>query len=199
MIPSTKEKILAASLELIKSEGIEHVTIRKIAALAGTNVALINYYFGSKERLISETLKIQLQSFQEAFSVFDEMDLPPLVRLKNFLMNYTSSIQAHPELIKRVLGQEQLFESQTEYVEFLKSQGIEKLSAAITEMIGPAERERVLLMIQQIFAAILSPIIKASFAEKNGAHKDKQFHVTASVEEQIDLFLELYFHKFTAR
>lgn len=47
----TKEKILDATLHLIKSEGIDSVTIRKIASEAGTNVALINYYFGSKENL----------------------------------------------------------------------------------------------------------------------------------------------------
>ncbi|SFI60988.1 transcriptional regulator, TetR family [Paenibacillus sp. UNC496MF] len=126
-IPATKENILAATLELIKAEGIEGVTIRKIAAAAGANVALVNYYFGSKEKLISETLKVQLTSFQAAFAVFDETELPALVRLKRFLLSYTSSLEKHPELIKRLLVQEQWFESQAEYSEFLKSQGLDKL------------------------------------------------------------------------
>ncbi|MEC3533749.1 TetR family transcriptional regulator, partial [Bacillus thuringiensis] len=40
---STKEKILNTTLELIKNEGFESVTIRKIAALSDVNIALVNY------------------------------------------------------------------------------------------------------------------------------------------------------------
>ncbi|NBD22830.1 TetR/AcrR family transcriptional regulator [Paenibacillus glycinis] len=199
MIPSTKEKILAATLELIKAEGLDGVTIRKIAGLAGANVALVNYYFGSKEKLISETLKLQLHSFRAAFSVFDETDLPPLARMKKFMLSYTSSLQEHPELIKRLLGQEHFFESQTEYAEFLKVQGFEKLGATLTEIIGPSSRDTVLLMFQQMFAAILSPIIKASFANKAEKMEAQGFQIAASVEEQIDFFLDHYFYKYTAR
>jgi TetR/AcrR family transcriptional regulator, regulator of cefoperazone and chloramphenicol sensitivity len=200
VIPSTKEKILAATLELIKAEGLEGVTIRKIAGLAGANVALVNYYFGSKEKLISETLKLQLTSFREAFSVFDETDLTPLVRLKRFLLTYTNSLQEHPELIKRLIGQEQqFFESQTEYAEFFKHQGFDKLSATLTEITGNASRDMMLLMSQQMFAAILSPIIKNSFARKHQWKDEGDFRIYATVEEQIDLFLNHYFHQYNAR
>ena len=64
---STKEKILNTTLELIKEEGFESVTIRKIAELSDTNIALVNYHFGSKEKLISETIKVLLISFQGTF------------------------------------------------------------------------------------------------------------------------------------
>ncbi|QHT60318.1 TetR family transcriptional regulator [Paenibacillus lycopersici] len=198
VIPATKEKILAATLELIKAEGIEGVTIRKIAAAAGANVALVNYYFGSKEKLISETLKVQLTSFKAAFAVFDDTGLPAIERLKRFLLSYTSSLQEHPELIKRLLLQDQLIESQTEYAEFLKSQGIDKLFAALTEIIGPASRDKLLLIAQQMFAAILSPVIKASLAHKHDSMQDGSFHISSSIEEQIDLFLHHYFYQYNA-
>ncbi|QHW30409.1 TetR/AcrR family transcriptional regulator [Paenibacillus rhizovicinus] len=185
-------------MALIKAEGIDKVTIRKIASAAEANVALVNYYFGSKEKLISETLKLQLASFQEAFSIFDEIGLPPLERLKRFLLAYTSSLQEHPELIKRVLGQERMFESQLEYASFLKSQGFDKLGAALTEIIGPSSREKLLLVTQQLFAAILSPIVKASFSNEHKSMQGEGFVITASVEEQIDLFLDHYFYKYTA-
>lgn len=197
---TTKEKILSATLELIKAEGLEGVTIRRIAALAGTNVALVNYYFGSKEKLISESLKIQLHSFRAAFSAFDETDLPPLRRMKNFLLSYTSSLREHPELIKRLIGREHIFESQTEYAEFLKLQGFEKLSATMEEIIGPSSRELRVLMIQQMFGAILSPIVKTGF-KRDCDHSERtheMFRVTATVEEQIDLFLNHYFHSYIA-
>ena len=59
----TKEKIMRATLELTKQEGFEKITIKKIAEASGTNVALVNYYFGSKENLFSESIKLILSSF----------------------------------------------------------------------------------------------------------------------------------------
>lgn len=46
-----KQKIIIKAIECIEREGIQNVTIRKIADLAGVNVAAINYHFGSKEQL----------------------------------------------------------------------------------------------------------------------------------------------------
>ncbi|WP_213587583.1 hypothetical protein [Paenibacillus sp. J2TS4] len=46
-------------------------------------------------------------------------------------------------------------------------------------------------MILQIFGAILQPVIKA--ACKQESHDDSYFRVSASIEEQIDLFLDHYF------
>ncbi|MCM3626536.1 TetR/AcrR family transcriptional regulator [Paenibacillus glycanilyticus] len=199
MIPSTKEKILAATMDLIKAEGLDGVTIRKIAGLAGTNVALVNYYFGSKEKLISETLKLQLYSFRAAFHAFDELELPPLERIKKFLLLYTASLQEHPELIKKVLFQDQIFESQTEYALFLKNQGFDKLGSALTEITGITSRDSILLILQQMFGAILTPIIKSSFNHKNEVMDKEIYHTNSSVEEQIDLFLDHYFYKYTTR
>jgi TetR/AcrR family transcriptional regulator, regulator of cefoperazone and chloramphenicol sensitivity len=198
VIPSTKEKLLAATLELIKAEDIDGVTIRKIAGLAGTNVALVNYYFGSKEKLIREALKLQLASFRATFKFFDEMELPPLVRLKNFLLSFVSSLQEHPELIKRLLGQKQLFESQREYAEFLKSQGFEKLNSALTQIMGPSSEDKLLLVTQQMFAAILSPVIRASCSHMNEAMVRSSLQTASSLEEQIDQFLDHYFYQYIA-
>jgi Transcriptional regulator len=195
VIISTKEKILAATLELIKAEGIEAITIRKIANAADANVALVNYYFGSKEKLISETLKLQLASFQAAFSVFDDGGIAPLERLKKFILLYASSLQEHPGLVKRLLGQERMFESQMEYAEFLKGQGFEKVSATLIEIIGPSSRQELFIIMQQMFAALLSPIMKASFSNEHAG----DFFISASLEEQIDVYFEHYFYKYTAR
>ncbi|MEN6562107.1 MAG: TetR/AcrR family transcriptional regulator [Christensenella sp.] len=54
---NTKDKIYQATLELLAS-GAEasQVTTRQIAAKAGVNLALVNYYFHSKENLLSEVV-----------------------------------------------------------------------------------------------------------------------------------------------
>ncbi|MFP3361123.1 TetR/AcrR family transcriptional regulator, partial [Planococcus sp. SIMBA_143] len=81
-------KILNTTLELIKDEEFESVTIRKIAALSDTNIALVNYHFGSKEKLISEAIKVLLTSFQDTFSILDDIKVPAKERLKIFLLDY---------------------------------------------------------------------------------------------------------------
>ena len=54
---SVQGKIIEATIECIEREGIQAVTIRKIAKLAGVNSAAINYYFRSKEKLVEEVMR----------------------------------------------------------------------------------------------------------------------------------------------
>ena len=44
----TKSLILQATLSLLETQGLQKVTVRKIAAHAGVNVAAVNYHFGTK-------------------------------------------------------------------------------------------------------------------------------------------------------
>jgi len=51
----TREKILTIAMETLKkNNGINNFTVRKIAHEAGVNLALISYYFGSRENLLYE-------------------------------------------------------------------------------------------------------------------------------------------------
>lgn len=55
-----KEKIIIATIECIERKGIHLVTIRDIARQAKVNIASVNYYFGTKEKLFEETLKFSI-------------------------------------------------------------------------------------------------------------------------------------------
>lgn len=59
---SVKHKIIIATINCIEKQGIHNVTNRSIAKEAGVNSAAINYYFGSKEKLIDETLNYALSN-----------------------------------------------------------------------------------------------------------------------------------------
>jgi AcrR family transcriptional regulator len=52
----TRERILAATIALIAEVGWSGITTRLVAARAGVNVALLHYYFGSKDALLREAL-----------------------------------------------------------------------------------------------------------------------------------------------
>ena len=48
-----RERILAAGLEVLKSDGYSGLTTAKVAARAGQNKALIGYHYGSKQGLVA--------------------------------------------------------------------------------------------------------------------------------------------------
>lgn len=52
-----RARILDASLSIASAEGLSALTTRRVAQEAGVNVGLLHYYFGSKERLVEETLR----------------------------------------------------------------------------------------------------------------------------------------------
>jgi len=51
-----RAKILEAAIACIQRDGIEKVTSRVIAAEAGVNLAALNYYFGSKDKVLELAL-----------------------------------------------------------------------------------------------------------------------------------------------
>lgn len=192
-----KEKIIKSTVELIKSVGIDGLSVRKIAELADVNVASINYHFGSKDKLVNEILKASLFEFRGTFNILDNAEISPLKRLRQFLLDYLSLLKAHPELFKIVLSPEKLFDSHLEYVEFLKYQGFDKLTKTVLEIVGYSNKDKVNIIVRQMFASIFFPvIILGNVNSKIKEAMEQNMFGDYSAEENIDLFLDFYFSKF---
>lgn len=187
---STKEKILNTTLELIKKEGFEKVTIRKIAALSDINIALVNYHFGSKEKLISEAIRVLLISFQGTFSILDNITVPAKERLKIFLLDYVLVIRQYPELVRKIIAMgTTVFTSQYEYGDFLKRLGFSKVKNILSEITNEKDQEILMMMTVQIFGSIFLPTLMMPILESGADIK------VPSVEKQIDFLFERYFYK----
>ena len=52
-----REQILAAAENLFVEKGFEGTSIRELAQAADVNIAMISYYFGSKEKLMEELVE----------------------------------------------------------------------------------------------------------------------------------------------
>lgn len=72
---ATKAKLLEAALTEFATHGIAGARVDRIAAEAGCNKAMIYAYFGSKEGLFDEVLKMQLALVIEAVPITPD-DLP---------------------------------------------------------------------------------------------------------------------------
>jgi AcrR family transcriptional regulator len=58
----TRERLIAATAEVIARDGWDAATARKIASTAGVNAGLINYHFGSKANLMLAALEATLEA-----------------------------------------------------------------------------------------------------------------------------------------
>jgi AcrR family transcriptional regulator len=69
---SVEEKIISVTIECIEKYGISGATNRRIAELAGVNLAAINYYFRSKDALLQRVMEITLKN------AFDLSEMDPM-------------------------------------------------------------------------------------------------------------------------
>ncbi|MBZ5737359.1 TetR/AcrR family transcriptional regulator [Nocardioides mangrovi] len=52
-----RDQLLAAAERLFADQGVDATSLRAVMAAAGTNVAAVNYHFGSKDALLAEVIR----------------------------------------------------------------------------------------------------------------------------------------------
>ncbi len=62
----SRERILAAAVERIASDGIDDVRIARIAMDAGVSTALVHYHFATREALLAEALEYSFEHAGDA-------------------------------------------------------------------------------------------------------------------------------------
>lgn len=132
---ATRENIINATLKIIGEEGFQKVTIRKIAALAGVNIAAVNYHFGSKDMVINEALRYLTGKLKDAFKYLTENEVEPEIRLQNFVRNYGDAALEHPEVFRNYINHSMRNnEISSDYTEFLKREGFDELKNTLREI-----------------------------------------------------------------
>jgi len=101
---SVREKIIAATLGLIEKEGAHGLTTRAIASEANVNIAAINYYFGSKQKLVEETLLSALNHmFSDTADFITQMGDNSDDLLRNIMLYFLQGSTRYPGIIKAML------------------------------------------------------------------------------------------------
>lgn len=79
--------ILDVAEELIAKNGFEGTSVREICAKAKINVAMISYYFGSKEKMMGYLYQYRVQRTRENFSEFAQIirEGKPEMQLKEII------------------------------------------------------------------------------------------------------------------
>jgi len=183
-----KERILQAALDLVKTEGFDGATVRRIASRAGVNAALVNYHFGSKERLLNAAVRRLADSFRETFAVLDEADAPPRERLRRFLLQYVSLARQYPFIVQRMLADDpSFFDTRMAYAEFLRNIGVKRVQRTIGEICGERDPGKLTVMMTHLLGAAFLPVlIEPLYRQVTG-------QPFPEAEKRIDMLLERYF------
>lgn len=186
---SAREKIIAATLSLIEKEGVHGLTTRVIASEANVNIAAINYYFGSKQKLIEETLLSALNHmFSDTADFVTQMGDSADDLLKNIMLYFLQGSVRYPGMIKAMLHEpvnnnnynDAVMQQLMKFLGRLKSQ-IEQ--AIQTDKADAGER------LMQIFSVALLPALLPELFKKILGED-----FTGNIEKQ-KRYIEIFFNK----
>lgn len=119
---STDEAILDAAMRILARDGYQTLTARKIAEEAGTNLALINYYFGGKRGLLLAIYdRLERQRFERQASMYGSEDEPLSAKWRRAIEFYRHDladgfVRVHHELLVQGFADPQLAERARERI-----------------------------------------------------------------------------------
>ncbi len=116
---TTEKKIIQAADKLFTQKGYAATKTREIADEAGVNLALLNYYFGSKENLYKKVVQEKFRMLLGAIGpVLSDEKVPIEDKIRSITDNYTKLLLENEELpifiINELTVNKELFKDITE-------------------------------------------------------------------------------------
>lgn len=92
----TRQRLLEAAIRLLQEKGYARTTTRQIVATAGAHLPSVNYYFGSKERLLQEAVVEALRRWgQTTMAVANDPEpADPRERLQRSVQRFLATLEA---------------------------------------------------------------------------------------------------------
>ena len=93
--------ILEVAEELIAQRGFNGTSVRDICNKAKVNVAMISYYFGSKEKMMGSLYQLRVSKTRQNFAEFSEiiksgnpeMQMKEIIKFRHFKQERLASFQ----------------------------------------------------------------------------------------------------------
>ncbi|HZY38366.1 MAG TPA: TetR/AcrR family transcriptional regulator [Mucilaginibacter sp.] len=182
---STEEKLKEAARAVFTRKGYAAAKVRDIAAEANINLALVNYYFRSKEKLFELIMDETIQKlFDKIQKIINDESSTITEKVENVVDHYISLLLENPELplffLSEVMsGSNKLTRMTNNGKVFFNSHFVKQLAALQAE--GKIKFHPVNLMMNMI-GMIVFPFLARPLLLKSGALGEKEFR--AIVEER---------------
>ena len=103
---STEERIKAAARKLFTQKGFAAIRTRDIAQEAGINLALLNYYFRSKQKLFDLVMMENFRKFLQGMTInFQDKTLSMEKRVEKIVSAYIDFLTEFPDLPLFILNE----------------------------------------------------------------------------------------------
>lgn len=101
---NTEKKIFDAATELFLEKGVDRTSVREIAARADINLALMNYYFRSKENLFDAIFSQLVKTNTKKLIKILDSDLQLEDKIRQYVVVYIDMLSENPLLVSFVMS-----------------------------------------------------------------------------------------------
>lgn len=113
-------QIIEKAEELFATQGYEGTTVRDIADAAGVNLAMISYYFGSKEKLLEALFMERMNATRHRIeAVVNNQSLTPFQKIETLIDEYITRVE-EKEAFYKIMLSEQVINKNTVVMKLLK-------------------------------------------------------------------------------
>lgn len=92
-MPDKREQILVAAENLFAEKGFDATSVRELAKKAGVNIAMISYYFGSKEKLFESVVEYRTSYMRGKLQLLNQNEvLDPMAKIELVIDYYVDRI-----------------------------------------------------------------------------------------------------------
>jgi len=103
-----REHIINIAIELFSEKGFEGTSIRELAAKAGVNIAMVNYYFGSKDKLFEALVENRVSYMKGKLEdLVANQNLSDIEKIDVIIETYIERLLSQPDY-HRLIHQELL-------------------------------------------------------------------------------------------
>lgn len=95
-----KTRILDAAIELFAQKGYSATGMRELARRADVNLAMINYHFGSKQKLLEAVFDVFFERHSNAVQTVLQLDGTPEQRIRSAIRRLITLFRERPDLVR---------------------------------------------------------------------------------------------------
>jgi AcrR family transcriptional regulator len=174
---TTEEKIVIAARKLFTQKGYEATKTRDIAEEAGINLALLNYYFRSKEKLFEIIMKENVGQFMQVIADIVNNEISTIdEKIELLVSNYIDMLMRLPDMPLFVMNHIKLAPERAEMRQrFMGSHFMKQIQSAMKR--GEMTTMNPMNVMMNIVALTIFPFVAKPMVQNNHGLTAEQFDV----------------------
>lgn len=109
-----REHILITAEALFAEKGFEGTSVRELCTKAGVNVAMVSYYFGSKEQLMEALIEFRSGFMRDKLDEIKQMNITASQKIELIIEHYVERIFSHSQY-HRILHRELSLQQRSQF------------------------------------------------------------------------------------